>query len=98
VKSRPDKQESREIRVAIRRVLLQVWDPIGVQDEPFAQDEYDGYLGDVYELLLRGAPEDDIANYLFRVAIERMGFARWQVNSKTVEAARALQRIPFPQS
>jgi len=38
-----DKYESRRIRVAIRNVLLGVWDPIGIKDEPNAQDEYDGY-------------------------------------------------------
>jgi hypothetical protein len=29
-----DKEESRRIRNDIRQVLLQVWDPIGIQDEP----------------------------------------------------------------
>ena len=35
-----DKYESRRIRGEIRRVLMTVWDPIGVKDEPNAQDEY----------------------------------------------------------
>ena len=35
---------------------MDVWDPIGVKDEPNAQDEYDGYLGGVYELLVSGDP------------------------------------------
>jgi hypothetical protein len=38
------KEESREVRRAIRRVFLEVWDPIGVRDEPNAQDECDGYI------------------------------------------------------
>ena len=33
-----DKYESRRIRAEIRQVLLTVWDPIGVADEPNAQD------------------------------------------------------------
>jgi hypothetical protein len=37
---------------------MDVWDPIGVKDEPNAQDEYDGYLG-VYELLVSGASDED---------------------------------------
>jgi hypothetical protein len=43
-----EKYESRRIRVEIRRVLLTVWDPIGIRDESNAQDEYDGYLGGVF--------------------------------------------------
>jgi hypothetical protein len=45
-----EKYESRRIRRDIRRVLLTVWDPIGVKGAPSAQDEYDGYLGDVFQL------------------------------------------------
>ena len=41
-----EKYESRRIRVEIRRVLLMVWDPIGIRDESNAQDEYDGYWGE----------------------------------------------------
>ena len=40
-----DKDESRRIRAKVRRVLLDVWDPIGVKDEPNPQDEYDCCLG-----------------------------------------------------
>jgi len=43
---------------------MQVWDPIGVKDEPNAQNEYDGYLGNVYELLVAGASDERIAEYL----------------------------------
>jgi hypothetical protein len=35
------KENSRRIRVAIRHVFLDVWDAIGIADEPMAQDEYD---------------------------------------------------------
>ncbi len=34
------------------------WDPIGVKDLPEAADEYDGYLGDVYALIVRDAARD----------------------------------------
>ena len=53
-----DKYESRRIRVEIRHVPVDVWDPIGIKDEPNAQDEYDGYLGGVYELLVGGAVDE----------------------------------------
>jgi hypothetical protein len=50
------KYESRRIKVDIRHVLMDVWDPIGIKDEPKAQDEYDSYLGGVYGLLVGGLP------------------------------------------
>jgi hypothetical protein len=50
---------------------MDVWDPIGVKDEPNA-DEYDGYLGGAYELLVNGASDEDIENYLWRIVTERM--------------------------
>ncbi len=56
--------ESRRIRIEIRHVLLNVWDPIGVKDEPNAQDEYDGYIGRLYELLVSKAPQSELVNYL----------------------------------
>src|SRR5450631_2735052 len=70
-----EKYESRRIRVAIRHVLMDVWDPIGVKHEPSAQDEYDGYLGGVYELLVSGAPDDSIEEHLLRIVTERMGLS-----------------------
>jgi hypothetical protein len=58
---------------AIRRVLLEQWDPIGVRDEPEAQDEYDGYALALYGLLARGATDDDLAKYLAEVTMVWMG-------------------------
>ena len=59
-----DKITSRLIRSQIRRVLLTVWDPIGVKDEPNAQDEYDGYLGEIYGLLVRKATDQEMTDRL----------------------------------
>jgi hypothetical protein len=62
-------RRAQEIIAAIRQVLLRDWDPIGVQDEPNAQDEYDGYVGRIYRVLARGASELEVAEEL--AAIER---------------------------
>jgi hypothetical protein len=70
-----EKAESRRIRVQIRRVLLHTWDPIGIQDEPNAQDEYDGYIGGIYDLLIDVAPDSDIVDYLFWAVHEHMGLS-----------------------
>jgi hypothetical protein len=42
------RRNARKIQESIRLVLLRDWDPIGVQDVPEAQDEYDSYVGGVY--------------------------------------------------
>jgi len=87
-----DKYESRRIRVDIRHVLMQVWDPIGVKDEPNAQDEYDGYLGNVYELLVAGASDERIAEYLCWIVNERMELlAKREDMAETVAALRKIR-------
>ena len=73
---------------------MQVWDPIGIKDEPNTQDEYDGYLGNVYELLVSGASDSRIAEYLCCVVTERM-----ELTAKTkdmAETVAALRRIQLP--
>jgi hypothetical protein len=88
-----DKEESRGIRLQIRRVLVEVWDPIGIKDEPNAQDEYDGYIGDIYELLVRNAPDAELAKFLHWVAHDRMGFeeATASDTQATVTALKAIR-------
>ncbi len=94
---RPDKEQSAEIHTAIRRVLLQSWDPIGIGDEPHAQDEYDGYIPEIYKLLLKRAPEKKIVDYLLWVVTERMGFTRSETAiAHTNTTVQELIRIPFP--
>jgi hypothetical protein len=58
---------------AIGRVLREDWDPIGVKDEPMAQDEYDCQIGAVYRLLVSGASAQQIAEHLHRIEAEHMG-------------------------
>jgi len=67
-----EKEKSREIRVQIRRILMEEWDPIGVSETPEAADEYDLYIGGVYDLLARGASKADIFAYLRAVEVDRM--------------------------
>lgn len=53
---------------------MEHWDPIGVQDEPNAQDEYDAYVGKVYMMLMdERASTDAIFDYLHGIATEHMG-------------------------
>jgi hypothetical protein len=87
------KEESRDVRSAIRRVFLEIWDPIGMSDEPNAQDEYDGYVGRAFELLTTGGSDKEIVEYLLWIT-GRMGMDASRVSLQTVTAA--LRQIPIP--
>ncbi len=49
---------------AITAILLRDWDPIGVQDEPRAQESYDSHAVAIYGLLARDASADEVTEYL----------------------------------
>lgn len=71
-----DREErAREIQRQIGAVLLRDWDPIGVADEPSCSDEYDGYVGPVYRLLVTGASARAIAEHLAKIEATAMGFS-----------------------
>ncbi|HEY1732730.1 MAG TPA: hypothetical protein VGG15_13325 [Terriglobales bacterium] len=91
-----DKQESRRIRGEIRRVLIEVWDPIGVKDEPNAQDEYDCCLAALYEFLLTAASDETIEKYLRRTVTDHMGLNADQ--AAITETIKALRQIPLPRT
>jgi hypothetical protein len=84
----------RMVRPEVRRVLLEVWDPIGVCEEPGAQDEYDEYADHVVGQLFSGATDDEIADYLHRVATENMGLPHRR--ERAYPAVAALRRIKLP--
>ncbi len=87
-----EKQESRRIRAEIRRVLLEVWDPIGVKDEPHAQDEYDCCLWGIFRLLTGGGTDEQIAEYLWKQATDHMGLGMTkEANRSTVVALRQIK-------
>ena len=48
---------------AIRRILVDDWDPIGIQGAG-PEDEYDAYIGGLYRLLIRRPTEDEIVAHL----------------------------------
>jgi hypothetical protein len=69
-----NKDQSQGRRATIRNILMSEWDPIGVNDTPEAADEYDGYIGDIFELLAAHASSRKIAAYLQDVETEGMGW------------------------
>jgi hypothetical protein len=84
------KETSRRIRTAIRRVFLDVWDPIGIKDAPNAQDEYDSYLGQTFELLMANADDAELNDYLVKI-VEGMGMdASRASHADVIHALRAI--------
>jgi hypothetical protein len=84
-----DKQKSRRIRAEIRRALLDHWDPIGIKDEPHAQDEYDAYLGGIYDLLVGGASDQELSDHLWKIIEERISIhPQAGATARTVQALR----------
>jgi hypothetical protein len=86
-----DKERSREIREQIRRILLEHWDPIGIKDEPRAQDEYDGYIGPIFILLESGAAHEQLANHLWKIVQERIQLhPQAGATERTVKALKSI--------
>ena len=76
----------------IRQLLWEKWDPIGINSEPGACDEYDAYAEDVYTLVRNGRGIDEIADYLKWVQTVRMELAeKPELNRKIAEMAAALR-------
>jgi hypothetical protein len=94
-----DKEQSRDIRRQIRRVLMEHWDPIGVNGIPEAADEYDGYIGDFYEMIVGSREEKDIITHLSYLESEHMGLPhlRYALPEGRLDAvSKALLAIPIP--
>ena len=66
---------ARVLHQKVRHVLLATWDPIGVQDIPDAQDEYDGYVPTIFSMLITRKPVSEIFEYLLWLETEHMGLS-----------------------
>jgi hypothetical protein len=77
-----------DMTARIRAILLQSWDPIGVADEPQAQDEYDAYVAGIARLVQAGASVEAVAAHL--LALEREHMALPGRPDRAMAAARML--------
>ncbi len=83
---------SQSLHDAIHQILLKDWDPIGVQEWPETQDEYDSYIGGVYRLLAAGATEQQIVDHLDRIESQKMLLPR-DDKSTLIPVARKLRAL-----
>ncbi len=68
----------------IKKIILSKWDPIGIQDIPEAQDEYDSYVFDVYKLIKSKKTESELFDYLWRMETEHMGLSGNKKHTQTI--------------
>jgi hypothetical protein len=66
---------ARRYHGAIHEVLMRYWDPIGVENIPEAQDEYDAYIAGIYGRLVRHVPRGELLDYLWSIETEHMGLS-----------------------
>jgi hypothetical protein len=64
---------AKQYHESIHRILLHEWDPIGVAEEPEAQDEYDNYIPKIHGMLLRHEPRDKLRDHLWWLETEHIG-------------------------
>jgi hypothetical protein len=57
----------------LRALLMDKWDPIGVQGVPEATSEYDGYVARIADMLRRGADAEQVAAMLSSIRTDAMG-------------------------
>jgi len=66
-------EQARVLHQHIKNVLMQDWDPIGVQAIPGAEDEYDSYIPTLYSMLISRKPVIEVFKYLVWLETEHMG-------------------------
>ena len=49
---------------SIRRILVELWDPIGVGDTPEVFTEYESFIGNIFKMLTHKTCEVDLVDFL----------------------------------
>lgn len=76
---------------AIHKILINDWDPLGVNLEPGAHGEYDSYIPTIYRMIVQGVSEDTMEDYLDSVAYESLGLpSNNDLDLRTISVARKL--------
>jgi hypothetical protein len=69
------KRRAAEIQDAIRAVLFNDWDPIGVSDDPRLRGEYDSYIAPIYHILTGSRSEQKLVDCLHGAERDSMGLS-----------------------
>src|SRR4030095_11921786 len=64
---------AKRYHVAIQKILLNDWDPIGIVGVFQAKDEYDGYVPEIHAILIRHASKQQLIDHLWWIETVHMG-------------------------
>jgi hypothetical protein len=70
---------------AVRQVLWETWDPIGVNDHADASDEYDSYAPTIVGMLLQDCTAHDLERHLANLETESMGLAARPTSARATQ-------------
>ena len=68
-------ESAKSLHKVIHKVFIEEWDPIGVNDIPEAQDEYDSYIPKIYKMLISRQSKHEIFEYLWWLEVEHIGLS-----------------------
>jgi hypothetical protein len=73
----PRLARAKEIQNSIRQILFRDWDPIGVCGYG-PEDEYDAYIGSVYQILATSRSEQELVDFLGQTERDTIGVSSEQ--------------------
>jgi len=85
------RSQALEIQNAIRNVLYSDWDPLGINDHPSTQDEYDAYIAPVYRILVGNRSVNELVNTLTRIARDEIAVPAGDVEKLSSVANKLLK-------
>jgi hypothetical protein len=94
---RNQKHKLRQVRAAIGKILWEQWDPIGVNDESAARDEYDAYVGGIHNLLINNSSDEELMRHLLHLEQINMGL-RGSTSDHLFQVVKALRKIKIEPS
>ena len=77
-------ERARTLHYRIKRVLFRDWDPIGIQEIPEAQDEYDSYVPAIYSMLIARKSINEVFEYLLWLETEHMGLTADRQQTRSI--------------
>jgi hypothetical protein len=78
------------LRNEILSVLADIWDPLDVRAGKYQRNEYETYVDDIYNLLVKGATDAQIEEHLDQTARRRMEKKPPRSTTRAVQALRAI--------
>lgn len=67
------KKRYKPLIAAVRSILINDWDPVGISTNPNLADEYDAYIGRILAMLYRHCSCSEIATFLRTIEYKEMG-------------------------